>query len=89
MQKQKPYLILERPVASVPSSYEGFYGRPLYSNLKLSQCWGYTEVDTNTLWIEAEGFEGITQEEEDMLKAQLNADGIYIDHENDYANYEP
>ena len=86
MQSQKPYLILERPMASVTNGYEGYYGRPIYKNIPLSDCWGYTEVDTDTMWPE---IDGITQEEEDMLKEILNRGGIYIDHDNDYTNYNP
>lgn len=86
MQEQKPYLILERPMASVTDGYEGYYGRPIYKNIPLSNCWGYTEVDTNTMWPE---IPGITQEEEDMLKSLLNSNGIFIDHDNDYTNYNP
>ena len=89
MQTQKPYLILERPMASTPTSYEGFYGRPLYNNMLLSECWGYTEVDTDRFWATGEGFNGITDEEKEMLLTELNSTGIYIDHGNDYANYNP
>ena len=88
MQNQKPYLILERPMASVPSMYEEYYGRPLYDYvMKIDKCEGYTEIDTGTLWTDK--FDWITSEEEEMLKSMLDHGGIYIDHSSEYYNYDP
>lgn len=87
MQAQKPFLILERPIASIPSRYENYYGRPIYDYRTLDGCDGYTEVDTNTLWTDK--FDFITSEEEEMLKNILNSGGIYIDHTSAYNDYDP
>lgn len=87
MENQKPFLILERPIASIPNRYENYYGRPLYDNMVLDKCDGYTEIDTNTLWTDK--FDWITSEEEEMLKQLCNSGGIYIDHTSAYNNYNP
>lgn len=87
MQAQKPYVILTRPIASIPSQYEEYYGRPLYSLVKLDKCEGFTEIDTDTLWTGT--FDDITAEEEQMLKDICNKGGIYIDHTAAYYNYDP
>ena len=86
MQMQKPYLILERPIASTPSTYEERYGRPLNDYKTLNDCYGYCEIDVNTIWVDK--FEFITSEEEDMLKTEL-AKGIFINHDSAYYNYNP
>lgn len=86
MQMQKPYLILERPVASTPSTYEERYGRPLYDYKKIEDCYGYCEIDVDTLWVDK--FDFITSEEEDMLKSVISK-GIYINHDEAYYNYMP
>lgn len=86
MQAQKPYLILERPMASVPARYENYYGRPLYDYKKLDACDGYTEIDSGTLWTDK--FDFITSEEEEMIRRFCDTGGIYIDHSSEY-NYDP
>lgn len=87
MQYQKPYLILTRPIASLPDTYEDYYGRPLYQQMKLDKCEGYVEIDTDTLW--TGNFDDITSEEEQMLKDICNKGGIYLDHTSAYYNYDP
>ena len=87
MQYQKPYLILKRPIASLPDTYEDFYGRPLYQQIKVDKCEGYIEIDTDTLW--TGNFDDITAEEEQMLKDICNKGGIYLDHTSAYYDYEP
>lgn len=87
MQYQKPYLILKRPIASLPNMYEDFYGRPLYQYIRLDKCEGYVEIDTDTLWTST--FDDITAEEEQMLKDICNKGGIYLDHTSAYYDYEP
>ena len=87
MQLQTPYLILERPMASVPYKYENYYGRPLYDYLNVGDCDGYTEIDTGTLWTDK--FDWITSEEEEMLKSMLDHGGIYVEHNNEYTDYDP
>lgn len=87
MQAQKPYVILTRPIASIPSLYEDYYGRPLYSLEKLDTCEGYVEIDPGTLWTGK--FDFITSEEEEMLQQIVGSGGIYIDHTSEYYNYNP
>lgn len=87
MQAQKPYLILTRPIASIPSLYEDYYGRPLYSLEKLDNCEGYVEIDPGTLWTKL--FDFLTEEEEEMLKSIVSSGGIYIDHTLEYYGYNP
>ena len=87
MQFQKPYLVLTRPIASIPNMYEDYYGRPLYDYITLDKCEGYTEIDTDALWTTR--FDDITNEEEQMIKDICNRSGIYIDHTAAYYNYDP
>lgn len=87
MQYQTPFLILQRPMASTPSEYEDYYGRPLYDNVQLNKCDGFTEIDSSTLWLGKYDF--ITQEEQNMLQSIANGGGIYIDHSSEYYDYNP
>lgn len=87
MQAQKPYLILTRPIASIPDQYEEYYGRPLYDLEKLNNCEGFVQIDPGTLWTGL--FDFITAEEEEMLKQITSSGGIYIDHTLEYYGYDP
>ena len=87
MQLQTPFVILERPMASIPDRYENYYGRPLYDYMQVGNCDGYVEIDTDTLWTDK--FDFITSEEEQMLKDICNSGGIYMEHNTDYTNYNP
>ena len=86
MSTQIPFIIQEYPWYNWNDLYDNYYGRPLYKFMKIGECDGFTEIDTDTLWAD---FDGITQEEEDMLKSILNSGGIYMEQNNAYTNYEP
>lgn len=72
---QTPYLIIERPVQSLPSTFNEQNGYPSNITRKLSTVKGYTEVDTNGMYLE--NIEGISQEEANELKSILES-GFYI-----------
>ena len=73
--ENKPYLILERPITSVPDQFEQWEG--LESNIlsKVANLNGYTEIDTDTLW--SDSFGHATQEECKMIKDIMNG-GVYL-----------
>lgn len=73
--ENKPYLILERPITSVPDQFEQWEG--LESNIltKIANLNGYTEIDTDTLW--SNSFGHATQEECNMIKDIMNG-GVYL-----------
>lgn len=75
MNNKKPYLILERPIQSVPSNWGSFEGYMSNVRQKIGKLKGYTEIDAGTLW--ADGFDGITSDEMDMLK-QITSSGFYL-----------
>lgn len=66
MDKQKPYIILERPINNNPKRYGEYYGymSNIYTNL--SKVSGYTEILADTLW--TQNFDGILEEEAEALK---------------------
>lgn len=82
----KPYIIQEYPWYNWNDRYNNFYGTPSYTFGKLSNYHGFTQIDTDTLWVDK--FKMITSEEEQMLK-DICSSGIYIDHSASYYNYEP
>ena len=43
---KKPYLILSRPVQSLPENYNSFHGYVSNITMKLKDCTGYTQVDS-------------------------------------------
>lgn len=73
--ENKPYLILERPISSVPTNFEKWEG--LESNIleRVANLSGYTEIDTDTLW--SDSFGHATQEECKMIKDIMNG-GVYL-----------
>ena len=75
MDTQKPYLIIERPIEDNPYNYKGFKGKVLNMRYNLGQLNGYTEIESDTLWLN--GFDGITDEEAQMLK-DITANGFYL-----------
>lgn len=75
MNNKKPYLILERPIQSVPTGWGSFEGYMSNVRQKVGKLKGYTEIDAGTLW--ADGFDGITSDEMDMLK-QITSSGFYL-----------
>ena len=75
MGEDKPYLILERPIQSVPNQFglwEGYSSNILEKVANLS---GYTEIDTDTIW--SDNFGHATQEECQMIKDIMNG-GVYL-----------
>lgn len=71
---QTPYLMIERPMASIPSNYGYKYGYPSNISKKLSQVKGYVKVSETTTW--SNNFE-CTDEEQEEIKTLLEG-GIYI-----------
>lgn len=43
---KKPYLILSRPIQSLPENYNSFHGYVSNVTMKLKDCKGYTQVDS-------------------------------------------
>ena len=43
---KKPYLILSRPIQSLPDNYNSFHGYVSNITMKLKDCKGYTQVDS-------------------------------------------
>lgn len=74
MDNQKPYLILERPVPNIPTSYGKFNGYTTNIKYSLISLRGYTEVDVNG--IIASDFECL-DEELIEIKSLLEG-GIYL-----------
>ena len=74
MNNKKPYLILERPIQSVPSGWGSFEGYMSNTKQKVSKLKGYTEIDPNTLWTDDIP---CTSEEADELKSLFNS-GVYL-----------
>ena len=44
--KLKPYLVVERPNLQIPSQQASYMGYPSFITKKLSECLGYTQVDS-------------------------------------------
>lgn len=93
MSSQQPFVMVEYPWYNDPSAYANYYGEPIYEYVsRLGDYDGYTEVDPTKIWFdnhEVEYTEQLTSEEENMLRDILNRDGIYIEHNTRYSNYEP
>ena len=75
MDNQHPYLILERPITNIPLNYGKYEGYTTNITYKISALKGYTEIDTEDIYIDY--FNGITNEEFNELKGLLNG-GIYL-----------
>lgn len=72
--KDKPFLILERPIQSTPTNFGAFEGYMSNNYAKISNLSGYTEFDTDTVWSD---FGRATEEESEMIKTILNG-GVYL-----------
>lgn len=72
---KKPYLILERPIQSVPANYGGFIGYTSNIRDRVSNLKGYTEISQDTIW--SDNFGHATQEECQMIKDIMNG-GVYL-----------
>ena len=75
MDNQHPYLILERPITNVPLNFGKYEGYTSNMTMKIANLRGYTEIDTDDIFIDY--FNGITEEEFEELKDILNG-GIYL-----------
>ena len=72
---QTPYIILERPIQSLPENFGGWEGYPSNIFEVLGNLSGYTKISADTLW--TGGIHG-TDAEMDELKALFN-EGVYIE----------
>lgn len=70
----KPYLILERPIRSIPAEYGSYVGYPSAVTLKLGKCKGFTKGRPYTNW--ASNIHA-TDAEKTEIKSLIE-EGIYI-----------
>ena len=81
MGQQDISLFITRPNLAIPVNYQGFKGFLSNKRKELGSLTGYTEIETNTLWVDKfndiEGLPAITEEESDMLKQICNS-GFYL-----------
>ena len=77
MGQQDIYVYVTRPNPAIPTNYKGFKGYKTNQRYTLGNLSGYTEIDTDTLWTDGKGFEGITDGEADLLKEICNT-GFYL-----------
>lgn len=75
LNNKKPYLIIERPIQSVPTNWGGFEGYMSNVRAKVGTLKGYTEIDPGTIWSDNFGY--ATQEECQMIKDIMNR-GVYL-----------
>ena len=75
MGQQDIYVYLTRPNPAIPVNYKAFKGYVTNERYNLGKLHGYTEIDTDTLWVD--GFNGITESEADMLRSICNS-GFYL-----------
>lgn len=77
MSMQKPFLIAERPIVSMPIGFGGFEGfkAPIKASVGSLIGKGYTEIDPDTIW--TNGFAHATDEEAQMIKDIMNG-GVYL-----------
>ena len=66
--RQKPCLILERPVLHMSDNFQEWEGYPSNLTQSLGELTGYTEIDSSTLWINND-FDGITEDEAELLRS--------------------
>lgn len=75
MGKQKPYLVLGRPITCIPVNFGAFEGWTSGKRATVSQLSGYTEIDPDTIW--TDNFGHATDEEAQMIKDIMNG-GVYL-----------
>lgn len=73
MGAKKPYLIISRPQTAMADNFEHYTGLPANKHATLSQCSGYTKVKS----VYVGSMQSATDEEKDMIEAQLKA-GVLI-----------
>lgn len=69
---KKPYLILSRPIQSLPENYNSFHGYVSNVTMKLKDCKGYTQIDS----IHIDNVPCMEEEKTRLL--QILKDGIII-----------
>lgn len=69
-----PYLILERPIRSIPAEYGSYVGYPSASTIRIGACKGYTKGRPATNW--ASNIHATDREKEEIK--ELIEGGIYI-----------
>ena len=69
---KKPYLILSRPIQSLPENYNSFHGYVSNVTMKLKDCKGYTQIDS----IHIDNVPCMEEEKSRLL--QILKDGIII-----------
>lgn len=69
---KKPYIIINRSIASESDNYNKFYGYPASKTLLLGSCNGYTRVKS----VHVEGII-CTDEEKNMIESQLKQ-GVFV-----------
>lgn len=69
---KKPYLILSRPIQSLPENYNSFHGYVSNITMKLKDCKGYTQVDS----VHIDNVPCMEEEKTRLL--QILKDGIII-----------
>lgn len=69
---KKPYIILSRPIQSLPENYNSFHGYVSNVTMKLKDCKGYTQVDS----IHIDNVPCMEEEKTRLL--QILKDGIII-----------
>ena len=75
MGQQGIYMYLTRPNPAIPVNYKAFKGYSTNQRYNLGDLQGYTEIESETLWINK--FNGITESEADMLK-EICGSGFYL-----------
>ena len=70
----KPYLILERPIRSIPANYAGYVGYPSASTVRIGSCKGFTKGRPATSWASnIHATDAEKQEIKDLIEG-----GIYV-----------
>ena len=75
MGQQGIYMYLTRPNPAIPVNYKAFKGYSTNQRYNLGDLQGYTEIESETLWINK--FNGITESEAELLKSICES-GIYL-----------
>ena len=80
MAQQKISLFITRPILAEPTDFNAYKGYTSNIYRKIGDVKGYIEIDESTLWIGTksipQGFDGITEEEAEMLRNICNS-GFY------------
>lgn len=79
MGQQEIRIYVTRPNPAIPANYKAYKGYQSNKYYKLGNLSGYTEIDPETFWVgtKSNPADGITEEEAEMLRADL-ASGFYL-----------